>query len=1107
MKVSDVTKGSATTLEIMPAGSGAFDRHIQPLTESRVFRSEYSDSATLAVKDGAWEVCGADTRNQELLDLVFARGLPQLAWVALSIPRGDPNPRRLVVEVREFPSGFLWPDDAQFGVTDKTVDAVRRKRKSLKSIDDVVGWLSDKVFLDGTDGKRRLILSGGSSPQALQRGGFQLYGKGIVVDVAFDDERKMVIKMVSWGRRDHHSEDRRPAFLVSGDFKFVDHTVAGQFRDTARSLIDQINRGSGGYLKLWKEYNALERESILRRARDFGWLSYSSCRPQADGSWQFRLIEDAELLARYRVLAEGETVDLEAAERLPDEFVGSSEDEASDQGERTRDRVFSGECVGIDRRQRAVTIKPPSGREEDDITPPKRGVLFVSLSGDRTRLARREEAQSAIATASCPMLQLGVLIEGHDVPVRHHGNDKALSTAAKDVFGGEPTDSQRAALYAALNTPDIALIQGPPGTGKTRTIAALQTRLSELDRDSDSIAGNALLSSYQHDAVENVANATRVYGLPATKIGRRRGETEEADGVETWRVDCVEKVSALLKDVDETPATVALKRCRDLTIGYLNAPTASEDVPKLLDDVRGLAGSHVPPALGDQLLELSDRFRQRVQGADVPDDSVDLGLKAVRGLRTDAVGFLDDGSIQAHKAMRRLDALDVLSDEERELLENASEWEGEETPSFLAKLAELQKALIDRLLPDERPAGAPRVSEDVELVLKAVLDALRERNRSTRGGVEAVLYEYRDDLDNDQRGVREAVERYTAVLAATCQQALGYQMRLQKSDNVEFDTVVVDEAARANPLDLFIPMSLARRRIVLVGDHRQLPHMLEQEVERELEKNVSEKTKEMLERSLFYRLFREMRAREDKDGFKRTVTLDKQYRMHPVLGDFVSDIFYPRSEAFESPRKPEEFVHGIEHYGEAVAAWVDIPFARGGESRGRSKSRTAEAKWVANEAHRILTARTDFSVGVITFYSAQVDELMRQMLSLGLTQQAEDGTYNVADEWRTTRDEKGRLKERLRVGTVDAFQGKEFDVVLLSVTRSNDIDADDVQTLRRKYGHLMLENRLCVAMSRQQRLLIAVGDSAMLRPAIAAKVVPGLVRFYELCGGEHGVRL
>ena len=124
-----------------------------------------------------------------------------------------------------------------------------------------------------------------------------------------------------------------------------------------------------------------------------------------------------------------------------------------------------------------------------------------------------------------------------------------------------------------------------------------------------------------------------------------------------------------------------------------------------------------------------------------------------------------------------------------------------------------------------------------------------------------------------------------------------------------------------------------------------------------------------------------------------------------------------------------------------------------------------------------------------------------------MTEKLDDGTYRIQEAWKTTRDTSGKLRERLRVGTVDAFQGKEFDVVLLSMTRSNDIAADQPRLLRRKFGHLMLENRVCVAMSRQQRLLVVVGDSEMLRDEQAAAVLPGLVRFHELCGGEYGVRL
>jgi superfamily I DNA and/or RNA helicase len=388
------------------------------------------------------------------------------------------------------------------------------------------------------------------------------------------------------------------------------------------------------------------------------------------------------------------------------------------------------------------------------------------------------------------------------------------------------------------------------------------------------------------------------------------------------------------------------------------------------------------------------------------------------------------------------------------------------------------------------------------------VDELYRLTRESAEGEAAALYEYLSDLEDDPAAVRSAVRAYTAVLAATCQQAVGFEMAQVKSDNIVFENVIVDEAARANPLDLLVPMSRARRRIVLVGDHRQLPHMLEPDVERELDGPVEDATRQALRESLFERLFHEMRDRESVDGVRRTVTLDVQYRMHPDLAKFVSDTFYAKhGESFRSGRPADDFGHDLPGYEGLIGAWVDIPSARGVEVSGRSKRRPSEARWVAKETHRLLQHNPELSIGVISFYSAQVTEILRAMEGLELAESTGAESLRVADAWRETRGQDGRLKERLRVGTVDAFQGKEFDVVILSMTRSNDISDPDGTKARRRFGHLMLENRLCVAMSRQQRLLIVAGDAEMVQGPWAGDAVPGLVAFWDLCGGERGARL
>ncbi|MDF1552528.1 MAG: AAA domain-containing protein [Deferrisomatales bacterium] len=1109
MRISDVQRGKPTALEVVPASKGDFGP-LTAMTEVELFSSGLESEALIRVGEAAWAIDGANAHQQELLEGVLLRALPRVAWIAARHPNDEKvAATSLVIEVREFPSENVWPQPVDLGVDEKIVEHVRGKRRSLTSISDVIAWLEEQILVKDAGGSARVLLSGSPNPQADQRSAFRLYGRGWAIDVARDTDDRLQVTRVVEAKRAQNDDERRPVLLVRGQFRFVDYTMAGRFRGTARSELDQIVAEADSYLAIWREYNKLERRSIQRRAREFGWLSYHSRQPLADGRWRFHLEDDERLEDCMRSLEETESVDLEAAASPPAELT-----EATDLGAEPADtsngrhRIFAGECVGHDRRRLTLDLRLPAWNDEDRNPPPDKGVLFMSLGGDRTRLERRKKAQALIASAECPMPQLGLLIEGKVVPERRRRMEKPLSATAREAFGGEPTGRQVEALKIALNTPDITLIQGPPGTGKTRTIAALQARLSELSEDTDGVSGRYLLTSYQHDAVENVASATQVFGLPAIKVGRKRGQTDEADGFERWRQERVDAVRAKLAMGDELPAAVALRRCRDLAVGYLQAPSRAEDVSNLLTTVRDIAAPHVPPVVSDRLLELTQQLRRPTQTGGEADPDVEQTLKAVRGLRCSTAAFSDDGYTQARKALRRLQRLAVLHPDEEALLEQAASWDVEDEPGFLPDLCELQGILIDRLMPDQRPASAPMVSEDVEVALGAVVDALREAVSSSPGRVEAVLHEFCDDLENDRAGTRDTVEKYTVVLAATCQQAVGYQMSLRKGESNVFETVVVDEAARANPLDLFIPMALAERRIILVGDHRQLPHILDHEIENDLDADVSAKTQEMLRTSLFQRLFAQLQERERSDGIKRTVTLDVQYRMHPVLGDFVSDTFYaPYGEGFSSGRPPEEFAHNLTSYEGAVAAWVDVPLGHGAERRGQSKSRTAEAKWIAQEAHRLMTERPDLSVGVISFYSAQVNEVLRQMEPLGMTEQLEDGSYRIHDSWKTTRGASGKLTERLRVGTVDAFQGKEFDIVLLSMTRSNDIVADQPKLLRRKYGHLMLENRLCVAMSRQKRLLVVVGDGGMVKDEQAARAVPGLVQFLKLCGGDHGIQL
>jgi superfamily I DNA and/or RNA helicase len=292
---------------------------------------------------------------------------------------------------------------------------------------------------------------------------------------------------------------------------------------------------------------------------------------------------------------------------------------------------------------------------------------------------------------------------------------------------------------------------------------------------------------------------------------------------------------------------------------------------------------------------------------------------------------------------------------------------------------------------------------------------------------------------------------------------------------------------------------------VLVGDHRQLPHILDQELERELEealsggKSAGERTSEMLKESLFERLFKDLGDREKRDGIPRVVTLDEQYRMHPVLGQFVSDQFYkPYGEAFRSPRPASEFVHSLPGHS-GPASWLSVPRKLGPERDGQSKSRPVEAEAIVAELKRLMDSREgrELTFGVISFYKQQVKAIEDALVDAGIVARTDDAT-EIVEPYRELLLPNGLVVERLRFGTVDAFQGMEFDVVFLSMVRSNP---------RGIFGHVTSPNRLCVAMSRQKRLLIVAGDDGMLRAANAPKAISPLVEFHKLSEVRDAARV
>lgn len=904
----------------------------------------------------------------------------------------------------------------------------------------------------------------------------------------------------------------RAVRLAKGRLSFVDWTQAGHIQVLARAQMAALTQDQGSYLKKWDEFGNLEGEMLLKRARDIGLMQYCDARQNRDGTVTVTVVQASP--SALKALENGGVKDVEAVSAPPEHLVNEAltfsafahsveQEEQPHKKRNTRgnkrkhgqpqkapdgdepQKTRSVEIYTYDAESRALSLRTDRLQSEH-------GTLILSLSGEVAQIKRRMSARRNILEGRAANPQLGVLIEEKGVvaPVRRPPQIKPLTAFVREkVFRNPPTVMQEKAIDVALNTPDIALIQGPPGTGKTTVIAAILERLNELTDKRGISRGRVLLTGFQHDAVENMIGRISLNSIPVPKFGKRSGQEDSVDAfernLERWCGRLASKLREQNPQIAEIQQEVGI---RNLCYQYAQAPSQA-----LAGELTRQIASLGVLILGEDIARWAHNLTCALTRQEqINEQSAEL-LNAVRLLRVRPEAFADDGPQRATDAIDSVK--EFLEKDELALLDRASLWCAEDgCPPFLSALADLKRKLLIRL-------AAPPVfrvekqNDDVFKLAMAAIERIKTAGRSSLDKKSAALAEFLAELESNPAGMIAAVSDYSFAFAATCQQSVGAPMRIQKraaggygDELLEYDYVIVDEAARVSPRDLLIPAAQGKR-IILVGDHRQLPHLVDQTIAEQMEEGAKgHQESDWLKKSMFQYLFSDrLKTLEDNDGITRRVTLNTQYRMHPLLGNFISRNFYERfdaAEKFGSGRPSSDFAHNLSDTDGMPALWLEVPASRGThvKSGGTSWIRPAEATAIAGQLQQWIHSEPgkQLSYGVISFYKAQAELIKEQLTGI-------------------TEDE-----ERLRVGTVDSFQGMEFDVVFLSMVRTypthrQSSDDDRELQARKLFGHLCLYNRLNVSMSRQIRLLVVVGDSALLRNDLADEYIPGLVDFFALC--------
>lgn len=270
--------------------------------------------------------------------------------------------------------------------------------------------------------------------------------------------------------------------------------------------------------------------------------------------------------------------------------------------------------------------------------------------------------------------------------------------------------------------------------------------------------------------------------------------------------------------------------------------------------------------------------------------------------------------------------------------------------------------------------------------------------------------------------------------------------------NRPFDLLVMDEASQAIEPGAWIPI-LKAQKVIFAGDHFQLPPTV--------------RSKKAEEGGLGLTLFERLHPLV---GDERKTLLRVQYRMHEKIMSFSSKEFYG-GELIADESVKNHTLADLPYVGSAPETTEPFLFL---DTAGRGFEEAlepgSESRYNKEEADLVLTHLNKLlalgvkpeEVAVISPYSAQVRLLTSKMPDPGI-----------------------------EVDSVDGFQGREKELVILSLVRSN---------VEGELGFLADTRRMNVAMTRAKRKLVVIGDSATLSK------IPFYERFIQYAESAGGYR-
>lgn len=274
--------------------------------------------------------------------------------------------------------------------------------------------------------------------------------------------------------------------------------------------------------------------------------------------------------------------------------------------------------------------------------------------------------------------------------------------------------------------------------------------------------------------------------------------------------------------------------------------------------------------------------------------------------------------------------------------------------------------------------------------LTNVLYNVLEQGELENGEVKVPRWQFKNLADNHQ------------IIGVTCNQI----DHLLDEDSEDFDLVIVDECSKATLPEWIMAMSVGRK-CILVGDHKQLPPTFCEEESDALD-TLAEAKARLIKDGVIDKIFEHL-------PITMKGQLSKQYRMLPHIGSFISKNFYNGNLRHHR----EQTDHDFTHFGWLAydSRGYRVPNEHGGVLENQREIEVIAHSLVEMCSRRKLKAakskQRKLSVAVITPYRAQCRALREAINKLDI-----------------------REYLAVEVDTVDAFQGRQADIVFFSFVRT-----------------------------------------------------------------------